>query len=342
MLVGCNKPEAVSGIKTVDYTPSIINIKAHREKTMWEENKCMSGACIDNEYAYETINEFENAADISNDVYIKRYSVGEEFPSSFIIDTYAKGKKPMIILDNVYEIKYIENFAEKCNNIGVPILIEMDYDNLTELYNQSAKIFRKKCPKAGLMWGIDLSYNMSSAPKDEYIDWVVINVNEKTDNNGIVSEITEVRDMIKYFSGKAVALNISIEVFSGINHKYYVNQWNDEIKALYSLANDYANIGLISYTDKSEDNRIYGSSKISDSEKMIIAYADAVNLLPLERNWTSSDKIAYINNNTAYISITAARELGMKEKYVNSHYVATKQYSVDNSERKIFVYNTKM
>ncbi len=68
------------------------------------------------------------------------------------------------------------------------------------------------------------------------------------------------------------------------------------------------------------------------------AYSNAVEMLPGERKWKSTGKIAYVANDTAYIDTDSAKQLNIKGNYANAKYIATKNYSVDNFERKMFVY----
>ncbi len=339
-LTACNNKNTadVSGIKTLSFTPYVINIEVKREMALGEEAKCMSGVCIEGEYAFKNINDFENKTKVCNDVYIIKIEKAEDFSPSFIIDVCSKGKIPMLIIKNISDTKCIKEMSEKCGSIGVPVFIAFDYGNSTELYNQSAEIFRKNAPKAALMWNIPYNYNMAAAPRDELIDWVAVNYYEKADYNGIISDISGLRQSIKYFSNKPVAVNVSVECFSGDNHKYYISEWENNVKTVYSLAGDYENIALVSYCENSENNRAYGSSKLSDLSSVNRVYSELVSILPKERKWTSTDKIAYVVNDTAYIDNDSARLLNIKGNYGNARYIATKNYSVDNSERKMFVY----
>lgn len=340
ILAGCssNKAENVSGTKALDLTPYIINKEAKREKVLGEEAKCMSGVCIDGEYAFKNINDFENRLDLSNDVYISKIEKYEDFKAGFIIDVCSKGKKPMLIIKNISDENSIKMIAQKCGSIGASVFVALDYGNSTELYNKSAEIFRNYAPKSVLMWNIPYSLSVSASPKYELIDWIAVNYYEKADDRGIKSNISALRQCIKYFSNKPVAVNVSVDCFSGANHKYYSSQWENEIKSIYSLANDYENIALINYCENSEKNRAYGSARLSDSLEIQGAYKEAVNTLPKERKWTSTDKIAYVSNDIAYIDSESARLLRIRGSYANSKYIATKNYSIDNSGRKMFVY----
>lgn len=339
-LTACNTKNTadVSGIKTVSFTPYVINTEVQREKALGEEAKCMSGVCIDGEYAFKNINDFETKTNVSNDVYIRKIEKAEDFSINFIIEVCSKGKSPMFIIKNISDIENIKEMAKKCGSIGVPVFVALDYGSSTELYNQSAEIFRKNAPKAILMWNIPYDYNMAAAPKNELMDWIAINYYEKADDKGIVSNISLLRQSIKYFSNRPVAVNVSVECFSGDNHKYYNAEWGNEVKSVYSLAKDYENIALVSYCENSENNRAYGSSRLSDSSAVQSAYTEAVAVLPKERKWTSTDRVAYVVNDTAYIDIDSARQLNIRGTYANTKYIATKNYSVDNSDRKMFVY----
>ncbi len=241
LLTACanNNSANVSGIKTISLTPYIINTEAKREKALGEESKCMSGVCIDNEYAFKNISDFENKVNVNNDVYISKIEKAEQFSAGFIIETYSKGKKPMLIIKNISDTAAINKIAQSCGNIGVPMLVALDYGSSSELYNKSAEIFRSNAPKAALMWSIPYNYNTSSAPNPELTDWIVLNYIAKADDKGIVSDIERLKQSIKYFEDKPVAVNVSIDCFSGANHKYYNEKWENEITKIYSLSKDF-------------------------------------------------------------------------------------------------------
>ncbi|MGN1319095.1 MAG: hypothetical protein ACI4VF_08760 [Lachnospirales bacterium] len=313
--------------------PCVINIETKRQRQALEKDKCMSGVCLDGEYAFSGIKDFENKTNTKNDVYIKHIKNDESFPASFIIEGVSKGKTPMLIIDNT--ITNIEYISKCINSIYPKCFVAFDYGTNTFLYNKNAAILREISPLTSLMWIVDLENNFQSSPKEEYIDWVGIKVNENNDINLL-------RNSIKYFLNKPVALNVSVESFSKENHKYNTEFWNNKVFEIYNTGCDYENVALISYINNSHNNRVFGSSKISESERLRLGYKKAVDILPSERKWTSTDEIGYLKNDTAYIDIDVAKKLNIEEKYVNNKYAAIKNCYINKSIRKMFVYLPKM
>lgn len=336
-------PQNVSQTDTTaaqSFMPYVINVKYNRTRAKGEKEKCMKGVSLYNEFSFEGINDFEKKTDTDNDVYIKSLSYNDEFPGSFVIECISKGKTPMLILNS--NVNNIEDIAKKCGSIASEIFISFDYGLSTELYNRSAAIFRKYAPNTVLMWNIAYDEAVTAFPKEEYVDWVNLTFNENILYGKIDTKVSELRNSVKYFSDKAVALNISVENFSSENHKYYTDLWKNEIYSIYNMAGDYENIALVSYVQSSESNRVYGSSRLSESRLVWQGYGMAAKLLPDKREWSSTDMIAYVNNNTAYIDYSDARLLNIEARYVNNSYAAIKNYSLDNSNRKMFVYLDKM
>lgn len=322
-----------------NFTPYIVNLKSERVRTSSEKEKCMSGVCLDGEFSFEGINDFEKKTSSDNDVYIKTLD-NEEFPASFIIDCISKGKIPMLVIEN--HIVNIEDIAKKCSSLSPNIFISFDYGMDIEKYNQSAKIFRQYVPTASLMWNISYDEDIKKSPKEDYIDWINISFNEEISNESIGTNIEQLRNTIKYFSNKAVALNVSVENYAGYNHRYYTDLWKKEVAEIYSLSTDYENIALVSYKHNSDNNELHSSSRLSESRLIWQEYGNIVKVLPEERIWNTTDVVAYVNNDTAYIKNGDAILLNIEERYVNNNYAAIRNYSVDVDSRKMFVYSDKM
>lgn len=340
ILVGCsqnNDVAQVSGIRNAEFIPYIVNIPANREKSKGEENYCMSGASIENEHSFKSIKSFEKAIGIENNVYIAEIEDGGEFPGSFVIEAISLGKTPMLIIRNETNMEKIKDIALKCNGINAKIFVALDYGSSVNLYSEAANIFRKISHNTALMWHINLDYSLDEAPLSNEYDWVSIEFK----GNTFKSYREDLVNYIKYFNNKAVAVIFSIEYFSEDDHKYYTNEWNNIVNEIYSLSEDYENLSLISYADNSESNRAYGSARLSDSKIIQGYYRDAVKSLAKERGFSSTDYIAYVSNDTAYVDINIADKLNIDRTYANYKYIAFKNYTLDSSERKIYLTNIK-
>ncbi len=323
-----------------NFTPYIVNVENTREKALGEKNKCMSGVYLDGEFNFSGIGDFERTTMTDNDVYIKRVGYNQEFPASFVIECRAKGKVPLIIFER--GIANMEDMAKKCNSLAPYMLVAFNYGADIDMYNKSAEIFRRNAPYVALMWNVDYDENINMTPENKYVDWVMLNFNEGIADGVVKTEIAELRNVIKYFSGRAVAVNVSVENFSEKNYKYYTQQWNDEVKAIYSAVADYENVGLVNYVSNSDKNRIKGSSRLSESRLVWEGFQSAKAMLPDKRRWSSTDVVAYVSDNTAYVLNEDAKRLNIEEKYVSTKYAAIKNYSLDDSCRKMFVYLPKM
>lgn len=332
---------ALSSLKISDkrieekvFTPCIINIESTRERKPGEKNKCMSGVCLDNEYSFSGIKDFENKTQTENDVYIKHISGSDEFPAEFIIECISKGKTPMLILDS--SVSNTEDISKKINSIAPYSFIALDCGNNITNYNYNAKIIRKYAPSSVIMWNTDNDCSINDFPNSEYVDWVMINIDDNC------WDINALRNNIKYFEDLPVAINVSVQSFSQNDHRYYTDKWVNMVSDAYETASEYENTALVSYVSNSGNNRVYGSSSISESERLRTGYKNVVDLLSQDRKWSSTDEVAYINNGIAYVENSIAEKLNIDKKFVNNKYAVIKNYNVDKSGRKMFVYLEKM
>lgn len=333
--VACNSNSVaeVESASSSAFKPYIVNVKSERKKTIGEKDRCMSGVCLDKEYNFSNIGNFERKSGINNDVYVSRISSNDDFSSAFLLECAAQNKIPMIILDK--NVTKIQNIAKECKNISPFMFIALDYENDVALYNKNAAIIKKEAPSIAVMWDIDYDSDLFVMP--EKVDWVLINFSEKIENGVIDSKISELRKAINYFGNYCVALNVSIENFSSEDHKYYIDLWQNEVKSVYSLSNDYENIGLINYVSDSDVNKSYGSSDISNSNDLSLCLKNVTDTLNPNRRWKSTDVVAYLSDGTAYIDYKEAIKLGFSGKYVNNKFMALKYYDLDDTKQKIFI-----
>lgn len=335
--INIGKEPVVQEEKAV-YEPYEIYMRNEREKAPLEKNTCMSGAYIKEENIFSDIKAFEEKTGVNNDIYVYYLRQGDNFPKSDIIQCYAKGKIPMLIIEGNFGSSQIESIAEICGNLDISMFVEINSQN-KYIYECFAELFRKSAPKAVLVYGINSSDTKFDLPDEKLVDWVSINVDEKTSGSNIISEYENTARLCNYYSKKAVILNIKVPNFSIEKCSYIYNEAANEISALYSLALDYNNIGVINYISCVEkyENIINYNYRITENDILISAYKIGVLALSSDRYWFRTPYIAYVSEKNTIVNKDTADILKLNKRFINSGFYEIKPEGFNKSERKVFV-----
>lgn len=320
------------------YEPYQIYVRSERQKAPLEGNKCMKGAYIHEEALYSDIDVFEKKTGIENDIYISLVSPSDDFPSSEVIQTYAKGKLPFIILEEGFDISRARDIARVCGNLNIPMLVEIrGEDKFT--YESCAGVFRELAPKTALVYGTASDSTDYEFPDEELVDWVALDIKENTKNRNIVSEYENAVSKCDYFRDKAVMLNISVPNFTIDGCSYIYKEASDEIKRLYSLASDYSNVGAVNYISRVEKHNgtVSCNYRITENEMLVNTLYECVNTLSGDRYWSRTSYIAYASADTVLTANDTAERLSLEHSYVNSGFCEIRAGGFNKSERKIFV-----
>ncbi|MDO5388617.1 MAG: hypothetical protein Q4F63_05225 [Clostridia bacterium] len=329
--------EKAENVKT-EYIPYGIYVKSDRDKALLEGDKCMSGVYIWEENIYSDIKNFEEKTLTSNDIYISRLIPGEDFPKGEIIDCYAKGKQPMLIIEKGFGSSQIMKAAEICGNINIPLFVEIK-DNDKEVYECFAEIFREYAPRSVMVYGIDSADNVDMFPDENLVDWIAIEAKEKMKNGIIMSEYENISSKCNYFKNKTLMLNISVPNFSIEKCNYAYNEAANEISRLYSLALDYGNVGAVNYISiiEKNENTVSCNYRITENQIITEAFKRGVEGLEKDRYWTLTPYAAYVWGSNVIVSNECVKSLGLKGEFVNSGFSKIKASGFNKSERKVFV-----
>ncbi len=325
-------------VKKSEYLPYEIYMENYdREKAPLEKDVCLKGAYIGDENNYADIKAFENYIDIENDIYISRVSKGENLPLREITECYAKGKIPMIEIKGDYGISQSMAAAKTLGNMNIPIFVEIRSD--ADVYNCLADIFREYAPRAVMVYGMDTDNTTYDYPKEELVDWVGLNAEEKTHNGYIISEYENISKWCGYFKDKAIMLNISVPNFSTDRCSYVYNEAANEITRLYDLVSEYSNIGAVNYIScvKKNDGMVSCNYRITENILLTGAYKKSVENMTNNRYWSKTPYVAYVSDKKVIVSNDALKSCKISGKYINSGYSEINASGFNKSERKVFV-----
>lgn len=338
LLCGCKNKEAEAVHTPAGMTPYIICVKQEHKLSSLEEEKCMSGAYIEDDMPYNEIDAFEEKIQAENDIYIHYIKKGEDFPMSFVVNCYAKGKTPMLVLGADSEYEEVCSIAEICGSLDLPMFIELDYNNEIEMYNNHSVIFRGYAPKVALVYGFDVGKEGYALPRD--MDWIAVNAFENMSEGTIDSDCENIQRLCSIYKDRSVMLNIAVPVFTADKCNYAIKEACNEIENIYSLASEQSNIGAINYISLSrqKDDRREYSSRLSESNDIMSAYGKAVAAIPPTRYYTDTPYIGYsiggqfvVTENTALL--TGAKEIGTK--YSNLKVLT--DYTEDTERKRIYL-----
>lgn len=321
-----------------EFVPYQIYVKNEKEKAPLESDKCMSGVYIGEENMYSDIKSFEEKTGVNNDIYISRIFPGDDFPTGSIIDCYAKGKLPMLVIEKGFGSSQIDSVAKMCGSFDISMLVEIKTED-KYIYECFAEIFRTYAPKTVLAYGISSSVTGYDFPKEELVDWVAVEAKEKMSEGNIVSEYENIARQCSYFKDKTVMVNISVPNFSIEKCNYAYKEAADEISRLYSLALEYNNIGALNYISliEKKDNMVSCNYRITENEQLINSFKSGVLSLVSDRYWSKTPYVAYVKDDMVLVSNSVIKNINAEGKFVNSGFSEINPNGFNKSERKVFV-----
>lgn len=336
--INIGKEEPAKEREVPEYVPYQIYVKNEKKSAPLEKNKCMSGVYIGEENIYSNIKGFEEFCGVSNDIYISTLNPGENFPVGEIIDCYAKGKLPMLVVGGSFGSSQMASVARMCGNLDIEMIVEIKADN-KYIYECFAEMFRNYAPKTVLAYGIESETLSYEFPDSKLVDWVAVDAKERMNDGYIVSEYENISRWCNYFKDKTVMLNISVPNFSIEKCNYVYEEAANEIAKLYSLALEYNNIGAVNYISCIEryDNTVSCNYRVTENELLINSYKTGVSSLVSDRYWSQTPYVAYVSGNDAIVSANVAGCLELKGKFINSGYYKISPSGFNKSERKVFV-----
>lgn len=320
------------------YVPYEIYIHNEKNIAPLETAKCMKGAYINDENNYNNVKSFEEYTNINNDIYVSIIQKDSDLPTREIVDCYAKGKIPMLILKKDIGISKATSIAKACGNMNISMFVQIDSKDILA-YECIANIFRIYAPKSVLIYSINVDKQDFNFPKANLADWIGINISEKLNNGYIASQYENTAKWCDYLKDKTIMLNISVPNFSTEKCNYVYKEASDEIERLYTLVEKFSNVGAINYLSMLEKDNgiIIRNCRITENPMLTSAYKKGISIINSNRYWSKSPYIAYVKGDNVIVANNILDELNKKGKYINSGYSFIKADGFNKSERKIFV-----
>lgn len=237
-----------------------------------EVDKFLLGADISEDNLAKDIPSFEELTG-KHDIYADEIYVTEpEKAESFILEAYASGKTPYIILkcqDNIRKDNFKESIDKMSKTIGkyqVPVFVEIFENNYlsdsnNEYYKYASKEFYDKNPFVKRVWSVkadDIMIADKYCP-DNDVDYICVNgyFDSESDAERFFEEKKEFLS-----SDKPMFMRFGAVSFSSDDCTYTSDEASKIISKVYENAKEDSDIKGVIYMDKS--NRISNKSSYSN------------------------------------------------------------------------------
>ncbi len=334
LMFGCTSSKEEAAHTPLGITPYTICAEAVCD----ENEKCMSGAYIQEDMPYNEIDSFEKEIQAENDIYIYYIKKGEDFPMSFVVNCYAKGKTPMLVLNEENEYEQVHSIAEICASLDLPVYIELDYNDDTDRYNSHSSIFKGYAPKADIIYGFDADREGCAIP--EAAERIAINAFESMSNGTIDSEYENIQRLCSMYKDMPIMLNIAVPVFTDDKCNYAIEEACNEIENIYSLVAEKSNIIAINYISisRQKDGRRAYSSRLSESRQIMDTYGKVVSAIPEARYYNDTHCMGYAIGDAVLVTDNTALLTDAEDN--NTQYSNLKRltdYTVDRERKRIYL-----
>lgn len=279
---------------------SVYYAEKEWEKSPLETNEgCMSGAYIvEDKIVSGDWKRFEEVTKHSHNIYGYVMRAGEEFPLTWALECFVEGKIPMIALyprsgNDPYEYESILKTAEEAGAFQIPLFLYF-YPNATaygdgkaygDFYGKARRAFREKAPNAVFIWGVsaeDGEKALDYYPGDTYVDWIGLDVFEKSGEQGIgVSEQVE-RWYNTWQKRKPLMISqLAISHYSSKDSRYTEKEVALELERFYESMGAYPRIKAVVYQEGEafEDGAkmaIRQNYLLTDNDRILEAYTRAI------------------------------------------------------------------
>lgn len=230
------------------------------------EHDLVCGAYIgQNSDHADEIREYEHLCGIENSIYL--ISVKNVYPRRKVLECYANGKIPMLLVSDSYGMGKVSALAEEAAEYNMPMYVCIN--GSLEFYRYCAGMFRIKAKNAKLVQAVALSdYSYEFAGVD-IVDYLAINatVGAGSVNYPYLYNMIENADV-------PVMIDLAVSHYSDEGHRYYIY---DAVKILDYIYNMKGSLGEKLYAVNYINVKYKGQRfEVYNDEKLRTIYAGKV------------------------------------------------------------------
>ncbi len=222
------------------------------------EDRLICGAYIAQNADYaDGIDEYEKLCGADNDIYL--INVKNEYPRDKVLECYANGKTPMLLVSDGYGMGRVMALAEAAAEYNMPMYVCIS--GSLEFYRYCAGMFRIKVKNAKLVQAVPMSDPAYEFAGVDIVDYLAVNatLGANSINYPFLYNIIENADV-------PVMINLAVSHYSENDHSYHTY---DAIKTINYIYNMKKNLGsrlfAVNYINiryKGQHFEVYGDEKL--------------------------------------------------------------------------------
>lgn len=267
------------------------------------------------------------------DIYARYMAQNQDFPYEFLTLCEMKDKVPLIVIRPTdYTNRGIDELVCALAGYNKPAFVEIDSsysEKAKKFFRNVAEKIHLQAPSAAMVWGINSKKvkDISNLyPGDSYVDWVALNISEKSTDGAIALDPEPVYATFSYFEkNKPIMLNISLACYSEEGHKYYASQAAEKLERLYWLGKENSAVKAINYFSTTPDNDLKCCERVLKAFKNVTAEREAHQKLRLP--------ILAYNNDGSFFCEKGFVPIGEESCIINGK----KYYKIKDTEKYNFV-----
>ena len=242
--------------------------------------------------------EFEDMIEKKHGVFAHEMVVGDEFPTTWILQSIASQAAPLIVLrlsgssDDDFPLAELAMFAYELGNFNFPAFIvfnphiaglDINAEDYVLLFRYARIIFRTYAPMAAFVWhGYDNLATTESPfyPGHDVVDWVSLEILAPQGSEGFKSDIPE--ELMPFYLSfqrykPIILLPVGVSHFSRRDYVYRVPEAAAEIVRVYeALRSQFPRVRLVVYRDHGSTTPQGDDFSLTREESLISAYRYAI------------------------------------------------------------------
>lgn len=231
------------------------------------QGSLVCGAYIEHNADYaDTIEEYEELCGADNNIYLINVRGG--YPYAKVLECYAAGKTPMLLLSDNYNMGSVAKLAEQAGEFNLPMYLCISGGDLV-FYRYCVGMFRLAAPNVKFVQAVNLSdYDYAFAGAD-VVDYLAINatIGAKNKNYPYLYNMIQNADV-------PVMLDLAVSRYDGRDHSYHTYEAMKTLKYIFdmkeSMGDKLFGINYVNVEYKEQKYDVYGD------EKLRLVYGGAV------------------------------------------------------------------
>ncbi|MBQ9604585.1 MAG: hypothetical protein IJR45_04130 [Firmicutes bacterium] len=234
---------------------------------IYAQGSLVCGAYIEQNAKYaDSIEEYEELCGAENNIYL--INVRSEYPYVKVLQCYAAGKTPMLLLSDKYNMGKVAQLAEQAGEYNLPMYLCISGGDLV-FYRYCVGMFRLAAPNVKFVQAVNMSdYDYAFAGAD-VVDYLAINatIGAKNKNYPYLYNMIQNADV-------PVMLNLAVSRYDGRDHSYHTYEAMKTLKYIYDMKEGMGDklfgINYVNVEYKGQKYDVYSD------EKLRVVYGGAV------------------------------------------------------------------